>query len=128
MVTYPHSHRFPHQRRTMDYATIRTSLIAVATLTVLAAQHAAQLAADIIEGAPPAGSILDAGVLTLVAGALVYVVRQFVSGNLVQRDPAAINAKLVEVIEQTNRLAERALERERLLTEIMLQERARKAE
>lgn len=65
-------------------------------------------------------NLIPAGALTGTAGALVWVVRQIVSGNLVHHEPLESFERMTEALERSNDIAARALEREAVLTKLMM--------
>lgn len=66
-----------------------------------------------------------AGAASLVSATLFWIVRLMASGVLVHRDVAQANTKLKELLEASNRVADKAMEREATLTKLLIEQRAK---
>lgn len=97
---------------------IKLAAVAAANLALAVGGWVTYLVAQ--ETEVSAGTLLPAGALTATSGALVYVVRLIASGTLVHRDPAVASSRMIEVVERSNELQQRGLEREQLLTDLLL--------
>ena len=98
----------------------KVALVTLAALTLAAIQAAWTLAVTAAGDGGTIETVIPAAALTATSGALVWVVKQVVSGNLVHRDPAAATTKLAEALQQSNKIAERALERENVYAKLVL--------
>lgn len=103
-------------------ASMKVAYAAAGTLTVSTVGWSSVLFAQDV--GDPVGTVIPAAALTATSGALVWVVKQIVGGNLVHRDPAEAIAKLADALDRMNDIAEKGLEREKLLTSL-LAEKAR---
>lgn len=108
-------------------AAVGPTKVAVASIVTLVSAQATWVnmifAQQDIAGGATATTIIPAAALTGTSGALVWVVKQIVSGNLVHRDPAAASAKLTDVVERNTAAIERAAEREQTLTDLLIEAR-----
>lgn len=98
--------------------TVEVALIAVCSL--LASALLSVMAVVTQEPAPldAAQQLIPAATLTATSGALVWVVRQIVSGNLVHRDPAGESKRNRDALEaSTKAIAASTKAIERLLDE-----------
>ena len=103
--------------------TVKLAIVTAAALLMSGAQAAyalAQTSAGSVE------QLIPAGALTGTAGALVWVVKQIVSGKLVHRDPAEATERLTRALESVTSLAERALEREQFWIDAARADRAKR--
>lgn len=112
-----------YQMRGCEKVPIRLGLVTIGALIMSMPPWVVRTVGPIL-GQVPADlpeTTFAAAALTSTAGALVWVVKQVVSGKLVHRDPATATAKLADVLEESNRLQKEGLRREQVLTQILLQ-------
>lgn len=102
------------------------SLAAIGNFSVLLAQAAAT------SGTDPTIAVLSAGGSISAVGGLVYIAKKFADGSLVAREPAqtervliAMNEKLIELLQESQRREDREHERERSTMEWLAQETGR---
>ncbi|MEM9134272.1 MAG: hypothetical protein AAGE88_18130 [Actinomycetota bacterium] len=109
----------PHHDPTVVKATVG----AVGALVLSIGAWGYTWAAQALETDTFVDVLLPGSALTACAGALMWLVRLMASGQLVHRDTAEATAKLARALEQSNHIAERALDREEILTDLLTQRR-----
>lgn len=101
-------------------ASVKVAWVAVGSLTLSAGGWVSVLAAETSNDSNVVESLIPASALSAVSAALVWVVRQIVSGQLVHRDPAQASEALADAVRASVEVGEKSLERERILTELLL--------
>ena len=107
-------------------AGMKFAALTVLSLVATLATWTWTLVADVQAGAD-AMTFLPGGAVAISSGALVWVVRQFANGKLLHTDHAANMDAMADAVkrsaraaEQSNEIAEKALDREDLLRQLLL--------
>lgn len=79
---------------------VKIAVAAAASMLMSAVASAAMLVAQIDTSTSTITPVVSAAALTTTSGALVWIVKQIVSGNLVHRDPEAAQKALIEALER----------------------------
>lgn len=101
---------------------LSTAKVAVSTVAALVSMMATwvMFAAEAVGGGDLITTGIPAGAISICAGALVWVMKQVVSGTLVHRDPATAEKKLADTSDRLAQLLEESLKREAMLTDFLL--------
>lgn len=102
-------------------ATVKVAYATVFTLGTTSVVSSAALFAQVSgDAGSTVTTLIPATALTATSGALVWVVKQIAGGNLVHRDPAAAEAKLLAIAERLAKVAEDSVKRESTLTSMLV--------